>query len=162
MVQRIRESPRSTSERSNYSRNCDCRPLSRQNNHPSLMDSALQAAIGLVVDLNHVPTKPSVPFAVESVRIVSACTKDMVAWVRYSKGSKPEDKTIKVDIDLCDQQGNVCVQIRGFASRVLQGIHVEENPVLEDNSPFDHSFYQSLITDIVNRKVSVDEAVELA
>jgi len=47
--------------------------------HPSLMDSALQAAIGLVVDLNHVPTKPSVPFAVESVRIVSACTKDMVA-----------------------------------------------------------------------------------
>jgi len=82
--------------------------------------------------------------------------------VRYSKGSKPEDKTIKVDIDLCDQQGNVCVQIRGFASRVLQGIHVEENPVLEDNSPFDHSFYQSLITDIVNRKVSVDEAVELA
>jgi len=125
--------------------------------HPSLMDSALQASIGLLVNLNHVPTKPSVPFAVESLRIVSACTKEMAAWVRYSKGSKPEDKTIKVDIDLCDQLGNVCVQIRGFSSRVLEG---DIKPTLQ--SAFDNSFYQSLIADIVNRNVSVDEAVELA
>jgi len=125
--------------------------------HPSLMDSALQASIGLLVNLNHVPTKPSVPFAVESLRIVSACTKEMAAWVRYSKGSKPEDKTIKVDIDLCDQLGNVCVQIRGFSSRVLEG---DIKPTLQ--SAFDNGFYQSLIADIVNRNVSVDEAVELA
>jgi acyl transferase domain-containing protein/enoyl-CoA hydratase/carnithine racemase/acyl carrier protein len=142
--------------------------------HPGLMDSALQASIGLIVAMNNVPTKPYLPFAVESLRIVSACAKEMVAWARYSKGSKPGDKTVKVDIDLCDQQGNVCVQVRGFASRVLDGdvkstrqsdikpmIQVKSNPVLEENSRFDGAFYRSLISDVVNRRVSVDEAVEL-
>jgi acyl transferase domain-containing protein len=142
--------------------------------HPSLMDSALQASIGLIVDLNNVPTKPYLPFAVESLRVVSACAEEMVAWARYSKGSKPGDKIVKVDIDLCDQQGNVCVQVRRFASRVLDGavkstrkgdtepmIHVESNPVLEEDSRFDDAFYCSLIANVANRKVSVDEAAEL-
>src|SRR5205085_5325353 len=69
--------------------------------HPSLMDSALQASIGLIVD--HIPSKPSVPFALESLRIISACTKEMLAWLRYSEGSSSEDRTIRVDVDLCDQ-----------------------------------------------------------
>jgi acyl transferase domain-containing protein len=126
--------------------------------HPSLMDSALQASIGLIVDLNHVPNRPSVPFVLESLRIVSACTKEMAAWVRYSESSKPEDKTIKVDIDLCDQQGNVCIQMQGFASRALEGESTHQKTI--DDSPFDRAFYQKLIADVLNREVSVDEAVE--
>jgi acyl transferase domain-containing protein/acyl carrier protein len=142
--------------------------------HPSLLDSALQASISLIVDLNNVPAKPYLPFAVESLRVISACAKEMAAWARYSKGGKPGGKTVKVDIDLCDQQGNVCVQVRGFASRVLDGevkstrqsdakpmIHVKSNPVIEENWRFDGAFYQNLIADVVNRRVSVDEAAEL-
>jgi polyketide synthase PksL len=141
--------------------------------HPSLMDSALQASIGLIVDLNKVPTKPYLPFAVESLRVVSACAKEMVAWARYSKGSKPGDKTVKVDIDLCDQQGNVCVQMRGFASRALGGeitsgrqktinkLAHNRSTLIEDNAPFDSAFYQKLIAGVLNGAVSVDEAVEL-
>ncbi|MES2824532.1 MAG: SDR family NAD(P)-dependent oxidoreductase [Pseudomonadota bacterium] len=87
--------------------------------HPSLMDSALQASIGFIGDLSQLPSQPSVPFALESVRIISACTKNMFAWVRYSPGSEPEDKISKLDIDLCDEDGNICVQMRGFTSRVL-------------------------------------------
>src|SRR5262249_18921277 len=64
--------------------------------HPSLTDSALQASIGLIVASKNVPTKPYIPFAVESLRIVSACAKEMVTWTRYSKGSKPGDKTAKM------------------------------------------------------------------
>jgi len=125
--------------------------------HPSLMDSALQASIGLIVDPNHVPDKPSVPFALESTRIVSACTKEMVAWVRYSEGSKPGD--VKLDIDLCDDQGNVCVQMRGFALRVVGAVNPGDptTPV----SSFDGDFYERLLTDIVAGQVSVDEAVKL-
>ena len=141
--------------------------------HPSLIDSALQASIGLIVDLNHVPTKPRLPFAVESLRIVSACAKEMVAWARYSKGSKPGDKTVKVDIDLCDERGNVCVQMRGFALRVLESEITSGrqktinksaqngSTLIEDEASFDNAFYQKLIAGVLNGSVSVDEAVEL-
>jgi len=140
--------------------------------HPSMIDSALQASIGLIIDRNHVPTSPPVPFVVESVRILSVCAKRMTAWVRLAEGSLPEDRITKVDIDLCDQQGNVCVQMRGFASRIL-GRDVKAQTVTlagtanhlllfkEERSPFDLAFYQTLIADVVNRNVSVDEAVEL-
>jgi polyketide synthase-like dehydratase family protein len=141
--------------------------------HPSLMDSALQASIGLLVDLNHVPTKPYVPFAVESLRVVSACAKEMVSCARYSKGGQPGDKTVKVDIDLCDERGNVCVQMRGFALRVL-GSEITSgrqktinksahngSTLIEDSASFDNSFYQKLIAGVLNGAVSVDEAVEL-
>jgi acyl transferase domain-containing protein len=138
--------------------------------HPSMMDSALQASIGLVVDSNHIPSKPSIPFLLESARIVSACAKEMVAWVRYAEGSQPEDKTIKLDIDLCDLQGVVCVQMRGFTSRGLesevtsrhlQNILPDDHPNSIENATFDDAFYQKLVADVMNRKVSVAEAVEL-
>ncbi|WP_028981302.1 SDR family NAD(P)-dependent oxidoreductase [Sporocytophaga myxococcoides] len=89
--------------------------------HPSLIDGALQTAIGLIADFNNLPSErtQSLPFALESIRVHSACTKDMFAWVRYSQGGKHDDKITKMDIDLCDQEGNVCVQLRGFSSRVI-------------------------------------------
>jgi acyl transferase domain-containing protein/enoyl-CoA hydratase/carnithine racemase/acyl carrier protein/SAM-dependent methyltransferase/ribosomal protein S18 acetylase RimI-like enzyme len=141
--------------------------------HPSLMDSALQASIGLIVDLNHVPTKPYVPFTVESLRVLSACAKEMVAFARYSNGGQPGDKTVKVDIDLCDERGNVCVQMRGFALRVL-GSEITSggqktinksthngSTLIEDNASFDKALYQKLIAGVLNGAMSVDEAVEL-
>jgi acyl transferase domain-containing protein/NAD(P)-dependent dehydrogenase (short-subunit alcohol dehydrogenase family) len=134
--------------------------------HPSVMDSALQASLALLVDLSDVPEKPIVPFAVESLRVVAACTKEMTAWVRHSDG--------KVDIDLCDRDGNVCVQIVGFASRALDidgkailqspakhRIPIRPNGGPEQSTLFDDAFYRSLIEDIANHKLSIDEAVRL-
>jgi polyketide synthase PksM len=86
--------------------------------HPSLMDSALQTSICLIEDLAQLSNKPPMPFGLEFIHIISACTKEMFAWVRYSQGRKPEDTVSKFDIDLCDLQGNVCVQMRGFSTRV--------------------------------------------
>ncbi len=87
--------------------------------HPSLMDGALQAAIGLLGDLQQLPGRPSLPFALESLRAFSGCKQDMVAWIRHAKDSSPHDKVTKLDIDLCDDEGNICVQLRGFSSRTL-------------------------------------------
>src|SRR5262249_14919663 len=39
--------------------------------------------------------------------------------VRYSPGSQPVDNVVKLDIDLCDEHGNVCAQVSGFSSRLL-------------------------------------------
>ena len=89
--------------------------------HPSLMDSALQASIGLIADLKQLPSQPVLPFSLESISIVAAGTKEMYAWVRCAQGSQPKDKVQKLDMDLCDTQGNICVKIRGFSSRELRG-----------------------------------------
>jgi len=86
--------------------------------HPSLMDSALQAAVGLIDGLSELSNEPRLPFALESLRIVSVCTPEMVAWVRYSPGSQAADKVVKLDIDLCSERGDICVQMHGFSSRV--------------------------------------------
>jgi len=92
--------------------------------HPSLMDSALQASIGLgMTTETTAPSndrlKPSLPFAVETVDVFSACVSSMWAWVRRSIGSSANDRVQKLDIDLCNDQGQVCVQIKGFTSRLL-------------------------------------------
>ena len=87
--------------------------------HPSMLDGALQGAVGLMDDLSEGSTLPRVPFALDTLRIISPCVPEMCSWVRYAPGSQAEDKAAKLDIDLCDKQGNICVQMRGLSSRVL-------------------------------------------
>src|SRR6266545_3328709 len=86
--------------------------------HPSLMDGALQAAVGLIDDASE-SIQLRLPFALDSLRIISPCATDMIAWVRYSPGSQAADTVAKLDIDLCDERGNVCAQMRGLSSRAL-------------------------------------------
>jgi polyketide synthase PksN len=45
--------------------------------HPSMMDGALQAAAGLADELVEAPGRPSLPFAVDRVRIFAPCVRDM-------------------------------------------------------------------------------------
>ncbi|HKO55117.1 MAG TPA: SDR family NAD(P)-dependent oxidoreductase, partial [Thermoanaerobaculia bacterium] len=85
--------------------------------HPSMMDGAVQAAVGFVDGWSALAGGPHLPFALESLRIISPCTREMAAWVRYAAGS--HDSVVKLDIDLCDEQGNVCVELRGFSSRAV-------------------------------------------
>ncbi|SAL32903.1 thiotemplate mechanism natural product synthetase [Caballeronia udeis] len=87
--------------------------------HPSLMDGALQAATALLVDMRQPPATAVVPFALDRVRVLSACTEEMFAWVRRTSQAEANDKFVKLDIDLCDVEGNVCVQIQGFTARAI-------------------------------------------
>ncbi len=96
--------------------------------HPSLVDSALQASVGLMMgdskDMpsgSKAPVKPSLPFALRELEVRSSCTPMMWAWIQYSEGSAAEDKVQKLDVDLCDEQGNICVRMKGFSLRVLEG-----------------------------------------
>ncbi|WDZ57336.1 SDR family NAD(P)-dependent oxidoreductase [Paenibacillus polymyxa] len=98
--------------------------------HPSLMDSALQASIGLMMDTYgaamsdgkaSIKSKPALPFAVEELEVFSGCTSEMWAWVRDREGSRQDGPVQKLDIDLCDMQGNVCVSMKGLTSRIAEG-----------------------------------------
>jgi hypothetical protein len=134
-----------------------------------LLDGALQASIGLIADGSLLPRKPSVPFVLDSLRILSACTNEMVAWIRYSAVRTADDHAITLDIDLCDDRGNVCVQMRGLTSRVIEHeVEASQRNAVpafaltsfkNDGGAFDSDFYEKLIADIVNQNVSIDDAV---
>ncbi len=100
--------------------------------HPSILDSALQASIGIGLSeeaLNLSPgnnlLQPSLPFALDSLEIIDTCTESMWAWIRVIRQSGSDvgasGKILKLDIELCDEDGNICVKMRGFSSRVLEG-----------------------------------------
>ncbi|MCX7921058.1 MAG: SDR family NAD(P)-dependent oxidoreductase [Clostridia bacterium] len=93
--------------------------------HPGIMDAALQASIGLVIaagdTLEKAYLNPTVPFALQELEFFDGCNPAMWALVRFSGGSKAGDKIQKLDIDLCDEQGKVCVRLKGLSSRVLEG-----------------------------------------
>jgi acyl transferase domain-containing protein len=118
--------------------------------HPCLMDSALQGSMTLIDDVVRASGPTWLPFALESLVFVANCTEQMVAWIRYSDGGRSASvPLVKVDIDLCDRDGNVCVQMRGFSSRPM------ERPV------FDDAHYRSIIDGVLSQEISPDEAVEL-
>jgi len=83
--------------------------------HPSMMDSALQAGLCLIAGPNQLPSRPSFLHSLESLNIISACTKEMIARVRYSQDSNPEAEEVKLDLDLIDSQGHICVQLQGLS-----------------------------------------------
>ncbi|WP_338925305.1 SDR family NAD(P)-dependent oxidoreductase [Mycetohabitans endofungorum] len=107
--------------------------------HPSLMDSALQAAIALSIgadvvlpegDRGNLPpaTRPALPFALESLQIWDRCSERMWARVAYAErrdDQQPDTSLQRLNIELFDQQGKLCVLMQGFTSRVL-GDHSDQ------------------------------------
>jgi acyl transferase domain-containing protein len=135
--------------------------------HPSIMDSAVQALIGLTADLRQLVDKPFVPFALQYLHVVAGCGRDMWAWVRNSPGTPSGHDVTSVDIDVCDEEGNVCVVMRGLAGRILQKPasmpRGTVDALVEHVVPvtFDSSFYQTLIDRLVSKEISIEEAIRL-
>lgn len=44
----------------------------------------------------------------------------MWARITYSEGSTAGDRMQKLDIDLCNEEGQVCVRLTGYSARVLE------------------------------------------
>ncbi|QMU78253.1 SDR family NAD(P)-dependent oxidoreductase [Streptacidiphilus sp. PB12-B1b] len=95
--------------------------------HPSLLDATLQASLGIglasgtAAALDVTGMKPSLPFALDELDVLGTCPEAMWAWIRSSAGSRADGAVFKLDIDLCDDRGRVCVRIRGMSYRVLAG-----------------------------------------
>jgi acyl transferase domain-containing protein len=140
--------------------------------HPSLLDAALQASVGLMLQEASLPTRPPVPFALDLVRVLAPCTREMVAWVRYA--SSATHGLWKFDIDLCDAQANVCVQLRGMSLRVLERettaepgpavacIAADATESCADADADSLAFYERLVDAVAQHEISVDEAMDLS
>ncbi|MCX2924138.1 SDR family NAD(P)-dependent oxidoreductase [Streptomyces sp. NEAU-W12] len=82
--------------------------------HPALVDSALQAAVGVTADADGTP---HLPFAVDEVEIAGDCARSMWAWVRPSGGRQEDSGVRRLDIDLCDDNGTVALRLKGLSVR---------------------------------------------
>lgn len=89
--------------------------------HPAILDSALQASIGLALDAgDETPGALSIPFTLDSLQIVKPCVPSMRVWIRRSGQTRAGDAIQKLDLDLYDERGNLCVAIRGLSSRLAE------------------------------------------
>ncbi|HWU88504.1 MAG TPA: SDR family NAD(P)-dependent oxidoreductase, partial [Kofleriaceae bacterium] len=90
--------------------------------HPSVMDSVLQSAVGLLLTGRADLTRPMLPFGLDRLEILHPCPRAAWVYIRPSAahGQTPVAEGVeKVDIDVLDDAGAVCLRMTGFTSRVL-------------------------------------------
>ncbi|WP_323072396.1 SDR family NAD(P)-dependent oxidoreductase [Mycetohabitans endofungorum] len=109
---------------------------------PGLLDSALQAALGLAL-VDPAPSdarrQPLVPFALDGVILgdLDLLGNGCYAWVRYAVNHHP-GRINKLDVDLCDAQGRVALRLLGFSSKRLDSSQAKPlvmAPVWRDKAP---------------------------
>ncbi len=94
--------------------------------HPSILDAALQASIGFVFledtseNDSDTISDTTVPFAFDSVELLRSITATSNISAVIRSISKNEDPIQKMDVDLLDSAGNVCIRISGFSVRKVQ------------------------------------------
>jgi acyl transferase domain-containing protein/SAM-dependent methyltransferase/acyl carrier protein len=88
--------------------------------HPTMADSAVQAALGFsLADRRSASDAepPALPFELQSVEVLGACTASMWALVR--RGGDRQAGAF--DIDLCDEDGRLIVRFRGWTTLPSHG-----------------------------------------
>lgn len=110
--------------------------------HPSMLDGAIQATIGLVLDEDIANMNQGdasvlqeqgimVPFSLNSMEIYSGCTKIMYSVVRDGDLNKKTTFSKLLDIDLVDENGMICVTMRGVGYRKLSKGRMESENVAQ-------------------------------
>jgi hypothetical protein len=100
--------------------------------HPSILDAALQACIGLQADPNahqNPQTRLSVvgmPFALDELSVVGDVPTQGWSWVRPHPGHAGQ----AFDIDVCDDAGRIALRLRGLSIRQLPARTEETQTVL--------------------------------
>ncbi|MER7986302.1 SDR family NAD(P)-dependent oxidoreductase [Streptomyces noursei] len=85
--------------------------------NPAMLDAALQATVGLVLgEHGDAPEGTALPYAVREVRVLAPTPTEGWAVVHRAADDRRESGVRRLDIDLCDTQGNVCVRLLGFST----------------------------------------------
>ena len=86
--------------------------------HPSLLDSALHASLALMLgEEAKSEAKAWLPFALDRLTIHRRCPASLTVVIREASDN---GSVRKLDYDLCDDEGNVCVALRGFTARAIE------------------------------------------
>ena len=97
--------------------------------HPSLMDGAVQASMGLTLASSvrdYDAQGPLLPFALGEVCIHGPLLDSVYAYVRYSPNIDPRGRVLKYDILITDEEGRILVALKEVAVRAF---HKDRSPV---------------------------------
>ncbi|UUA73398.1 SDR family NAD(P)-dependent oxidoreductase [Cellvibrio sp. QJXJ] len=108
--------------------------------HPGLMDSALQAAIGLY--LNEEFFSLAIPYALNKVRVYQALPAKVLVWVRFSTDHSDMASLDTLDISLMDTSGKVCVELEGLLARKFN-VDVFSRPSQQIVKESHHSLFEA-------------------
>ncbi|MGY1495115.1 SDR family NAD(P)-dependent oxidoreductase [Streptomyces sp. QTS52] len=86
--------------------------------HPSILDGALQATIGLWLG-DGGSVAPALPFALTRAEAFAASPTIAYAWIRHQLGSGTDRASARLDVTVVDEQGRVCADLTGLSSRPL-------------------------------------------
>ncbi|WP_459212158.1 beta-ketoacyl synthase N-terminal-like domain-containing protein [Aquimarina rhabdastrellae] len=73
---------------------------------PTMFENALQLGGRLLSGGDH---QIFIPIEIASLKVIDSCSREMIIWIR------PSNQTDTLDIDLCNKQGEVCVQAYGVS-----------------------------------------------
>ena len=104
---------------------------------PSLLDSAVQAAMVLAMP-DDPDAPPPLPFALDALHVFGPCVPRMQVWARRSLAtdstSPASQRVIRLDIDLCDPDGDVRVRFTGFSARAAASTSISRSDAPADTS----------------------------
>ncbi|WP_412080891.1 SDR family NAD(P)-dependent oxidoreductase [Streptomyces sp. MCL20-2] len=103
--------------------------------HPSIIDGALQATIGLLPAArlsDGEDARPALPFALQGMEAVAETSASAYAWLRHQPGSERDAAPERLDVTVFDESGQVCAELTGLSTRALV-----DPPVAEDRVPRD-------------------------
>src|SRR5438552_8937435 len=89
-----------------------------------MLDSALRGLIGLLHNASEAAGRPLLPFSLDELQIVKSCTARMRAWVREAPGA--QGAVHRVDVDVCDEQGEVAIRLQGLSCRAVEASEAPE------------------------------------
>ncbi|KDN20234.1 SDR family NAD(P)-dependent oxidoreductase [Amycolatopsis rifamycinica] len=93
--------------------------------NPSLLDGALQAVLGVWLGENDgTAGRLALPFAVREVEVRAATPAD--GWVVVRAAGDDGGEVRRLDVDVCDADGLVCVRLAGFRTRALPPADADE------------------------------------
>ncbi|MFH9266918.1 SDR family NAD(P)-dependent oxidoreductase [Streptomyces sp. NPDC017546] len=87
---------------------------------PALLDSAIQASIALHLTDGPADPETAVPFALDRFELLAPCPSSARAVVRVADGAGPATALSRLDVDITDHDGRVCVRMTGYTSRRLK------------------------------------------
>ncbi|MCX7293775.1 SDR family NAD(P)-dependent oxidoreductase, partial [Janthinobacterium sp.] len=86
--------------------------------HPSMLDAAVTTPVALALS-TAADGGLALPFALQALEVLGPCEETMWVLARPSTGSSPADKVQKFDLDLCNDEGLVCVRFKALSVRVV-------------------------------------------
>lgn len=119
--------------------------------HPSLLDAALQAMIGLQTSEGKIVSdlKPKIPFTLAQAEVYGPCTQNM--WVLITEEEDSNDVIQRLTITLCDNNGQPSMRFKGFAFRILsEAIRELTDPAISGTllfEPFEEAKEVTTLTD---------------